>query len=159
VLLNDHVAEVDADAEPDAPFLWHLRLALAHAALDLHGAADRVDHAGKFRKHSVAGVLYDPAAVLGDLRIDQFLEMSLEPLVRALLIGAHQARVPGQLSGEDRCEAAGLAHPSQPALRRPSTMWAWSSGRCQGTRRRTYMSKEPGATAIAFSRAAFASAA
>ena len=39
------------------------------------------------------------------------------------------------IGGEDCGEAAGLAHPSHPALRRPSSVWAWSSGRCQGTRR------------------------
>ena len=40
-------------------------------------------------------------------------------------------------------------HPSQPALRRPSSMCAWSSVRIHGTRLRTYMSNEAGATAIA----------
>jgi phage terminase large subunit-like protein len=42
--------------------------------------------------------------------------------------------------------------------RRPSSMWAWSSGRCQGTRRRTNVSTEAGATAMAFSSASFPSA-
>jgi hypothetical protein len=45
VLLNDHVAEVDADAEPDPLLLRHLGLALGHAALDLHSAAHGVDNA------------------------------------------------------------------------------------------------------------------
>jgi hypothetical protein len=47
--------------------------------------------------------------------------------------------------------------PSHPALRRPSSMWAWSSGRLQGTRSPTYMSNEAGAMAIASSSALFAS--
>src|SRR5262249_51165893 len=38
--------------------------------------------------------------------------------------------------------------PSQPALRKPSSKCAWSSGRIHGTRLRTE-SNEPGATAIA----------
>jgi hypothetical protein len=45
VLLNDHVAEVDADAEPDPLLLRHLGLALGHATLDLHSAAHGVDNA------------------------------------------------------------------------------------------------------------------
>jgi hypothetical protein len=44
-----------------------------------------------------------------------------------------------------------------PALRRPSSMWAWSSGRCQGTSLRTYRSNEAGEVAIAFSSAPLAS--
>ena len=46
----------------------------------------------------------------------------------------------------------------QPALRSPSSMWAWSSGRIHGTRPRTYISNEPGAIAMAFSSASLASA-
>ena len=59
-------------------WLW---LAVGHRALDLYGAAHRVHHTGKFRQEAVAGVLYDPAPVLSDLRIDQFPEVGLEPFV------------------------------------------------------------------------------
>jgi hypothetical protein len=61
-----------------------------HPALDLRSAAHGVDHARKFRQKAVAGVLYDPAPVLLDLRIDQLPEMPLEPLVCPHLIGTHQ---------------------------------------------------------------------
>jgi hypothetical protein len=47
--------------------------------------------------------------------------------------------------------------PSQPALRRPSTIWAWSSGRIHGTRLWTLVSNEAGKTVTAFSNASFAS--
>jgi hypothetical protein len=57
------------------------------------GAAHGVHNTCKFRQEPVAGVLYDPTPVLGDLGIDQLTEMSFEPLVRALLIRPHQARV------------------------------------------------------------------
>jgi hypothetical protein len=50
VLLNNHVAEVDADAEPDAPLVGHLRLAVDHPALDLRGAAHGVYNTRKFRQ-------------------------------------------------------------------------------------------------------------
>jgi hypothetical protein len=110
VLLNDHVTEVDADAEPDPLLLRHLGLALSHATLDLNGATRGIHHARELRQEAVAGVLYDPAPVLLDLRIDQLAEVSLEPLVRPLLIRPHQARVPRHVGGEDRSEAADRGH-------------------------------------------------
>jgi hypothetical protein len=44
--------------------------------------------------------------MLLDLRLNELREVRLEPLVRALLIRAHQARVPRHVGGEDRGEAA-----------------------------------------------------
>ena len=40
--------------------------------------------------------------VVRDLRIDQFLEMPLEPFVRAFLVRIHQARVASHIGGKDR---------------------------------------------------------
>ena len=91
MLLNDHVAEVDANAEPDAPFLAHFGLAVGHPALDLHGAADGIHDTRKLREQAVAGVLHSTAPVLRDLRLDQPSEMRLKAFVCAFLIGAHQA--------------------------------------------------------------------
>jgi hypothetical protein len=70
VLLNDHVAEVDAYAEPDAPLLGQLGLAVGHPALDLHSAVHRIHNTRKFRKYAVAGILHDPAPMLRDLRLN-----------------------------------------------------------------------------------------
>jgi hypothetical protein len=121
VLLYDHVAEVDPDAKPDPSLLRHLRLTVNHSALDLRSAADSIDHARKLCQEAVASVLYDPAPVLADLWIDQFPEVGLEPFVRAFLVGAHQPRVAGYISGKDCGEATGGDHSSgKPALRRPS---------------------------------------
>ena len=64
----------------------HLGLAVDHPALYFGGAAHRVDDAGEFRKHAVAGVLDDAAPVLLDLRIDQLAKMRLEAFVRAFLV-------------------------------------------------------------------------
>ena len=41
------------------------------------------------------------APVLGDFRVDQFGEMSLQALVRTLLIRAHQARIAGNIDRQD----------------------------------------------------------
>jgi hypothetical protein len=43
---------------------------------------DGIDYARKLCQEAVAGVLYDPAPVLGDLRLDQFPKVGLEALVR-----------------------------------------------------------------------------
>src|SRR6516164_5823465 len=59
VLLNDHVAEVDANAELD-PVLWRRTLvAVGHCPLHLDGAMHRVNHARELRQEAVAGVLHD----------------------------------------------------------------------------------------------------
>ena len=58
---------------------------------------------------------HHPAPVLVDLRIDQLLEVRLEPFVRPLLIHPHQARIPRYVGGEDRGEAADRGH-TRPAV-------------------------------------------
>ena len=58
-LLDDHVADVDADAERDAPVLGQLRLALGDALLDRGGALDRIDHARELDQRAVAHELGD----------------------------------------------------------------------------------------------------
>jgi hypothetical protein len=70
--IGDHVAEIDPDAKPQAALLGEIQIAVGHRALDFGGAAHRVDDAGEFRQHAVAGGLDDPAMMLADLRIDQF---------------------------------------------------------------------------------------
>jgi hypothetical protein len=77
VFLNDHIAEVHADAKSDAPLLSHLRLALGHRALDLNRAANRIHDTRELGQEAVAGVLYDPAPMLPDLWTDQLPKMGL----------------------------------------------------------------------------------
>ena len=107
VILHNDVAEIDPDPEPDAAVPGDTRFAVGHRPLNFSRTTHRVDHAGEFGQHAVAGVLHDPAVVLGDLWIDQFSEVGLEPLVRALLVRAHQARIARHISGEDRGKTPG----------------------------------------------------
>src|SRR4029077_8905916 len=69
--LGDYIAEIDPDAEGDPLILGDVGIAVDHRPLQLDGAADRIDDAGKFDQHPVAGSLYYPAVVLLDLRIDK----------------------------------------------------------------------------------------
>ena len=80
--------------------------AAAVPSLNLDRAPHGINNARELGKETVAGILDDAAAVLGDLRVDQLAWMGLEPLVRPLLIRPHQARVSGHVGGEDRGEAA-----------------------------------------------------
>ena len=64
MFLNDHVTEINADAEPDAALFVHVRLTVDHSSLELHGASHGIDHTRKLGQQAVAGVLHDPAAVL-----------------------------------------------------------------------------------------------
>ena len=110
VLLNDHVAEVDANAKLDPLIGGLLRIAIDHSTLDLGGAAHRVDHAREFREQAVASALYGPAPMLPDLGINQLPEMRLEAFARPFLVRPHQARVPRHIEGEDSSKATGRGH-------------------------------------------------
>jgi hypothetical protein len=67
--------------------------------LHLDGAPNGVDHALKLRQKAVAGVLYDPVPLFRDFRLDYIPEMGLEPLVRPLLIRAHETGVTRHVGG------------------------------------------------------------
>ena len=72
-----------------------------HLALDLDGAAHRIDDADELGQQAVAGGLDDASAVLGDLGIDEFAAMCLQSGKGALLVGTHQPAVAGDIDGQD----------------------------------------------------------
>ena len=77
VVVDDDVADMDADAEFDPEVRGHVDIALGHCALDFHRAAHRIDSAGELDQHAVAGGLDDAAAVRGDPGIDERLRSTL----------------------------------------------------------------------------------
>ena len=131
VALDDHVAEIDADAQFDAAVRRDTGVPLGHRLLHRDRAAHRIDDAGKFHQQAVAGGLDDAAVVLGDLRIEKLAAQRFEAFERAFLVRPHQPRIPRHIGGEDRGETAGLAHVASPAAkRRPDR----NSSRCSGLR-------------------------
>ena len=70
--VDDNIAEINTDAELDPPFSRDVSVALGHRALDFGRAAHCADDAGKLDQHAVAGGFDKTAAVLRELRIDQF---------------------------------------------------------------------------------------
>jgi|SRR5271163_754145 len=91
VALNDHVAEIDADAQFHAVVRPDARVSLRHRLLHLDRAAHRIDDAGKFDQQAVAGGLDDAAAMFGDFRIDELMAQRLEAFERAFLVPAPSA--------------------------------------------------------------------
>ena len=76
-------------------------LRVDHAALNLDGAAHRVDDAGELHQQAVAGGLDDATAVLVDLGIDEFAPMRIPLGERALLVRTHKATVAGDIGREN----------------------------------------------------------
>jgi hypothetical protein len=99
MFLHDHVAKVDADPELDPLGGRDASIPFGHPPLHLDRTADGIHNARKLRQEAIAGVLYNPAPVLRDFRIDELCEMGFEPLVRPFLIHAHQARVARHIGG------------------------------------------------------------
>ena len=118
--VDQHVAEIDADAVEDASGLGNARVAFGHLLLHANRALDRRDDRRKFQQHAVAHRLDEPAAESANDRRRR-LAMFPHRARRPRFVIAHQPRVADDVGGEDRGEAAGLAHSSGiPALRRPS---------------------------------------
>ena len=105
-VLEDHVAQIDADAEADALVLRRVRLPLGHALLDQHGALHGVDHAAELAQRAIAHELDDAAVVLGDQRLDEALAVVLETLDRSGLVALHQARIADHIGRENGSEAS-----------------------------------------------------
>src|SRR6266478_8335851 len=86
VFLNDHIAQIDADAELYPPRRRDVRVASRHPPLDLGSAQNRVGYVVELDQHAVAGGLYDAAAAPLDDRIDKLNTMGLETRERPRLV-------------------------------------------------------------------------
>ena len=116
--LDDHVADVDADPEPDALGRGQVQLAPGHARLDRHRAGHRLDDGSELAQGAVTRQVDDPAAVLGEERLDELLAVRLEALERALLVLPHQPRVADHVGRQDGGEPARGARRRHDGFRR-----------------------------------------
>ena len=120
VAVDDHVAEIDTDAENDALVLGDTGIAVDHRPLDLARAPDCIDDARKFHQHAVACGLDDAAVMLADLRIAKLAAMRPQASECPRLIRSHQPRIACDIGSEDRRKTARfsrgyrLARPSAP---------------------------------------------
>jgi len=69
VSLDQHIADVDADAPFHAAIGSGLGIPLVHQPLQRQGAFDGADHRTKLDQQAITGGFHDPPAVLRDQRI------------------------------------------------------------------------------------------
>jgi hypothetical protein len=98
VLIDDDVADVNADAEFDSGILRYAAVLCGHVALDFHCATRGVYDAGEFHQQTVAGRFDDPSAMLRDLRVNQRFSENFELGQGAFFVSAHEAAVACQNS-------------------------------------------------------------
>jgi hypothetical protein len=110
-IVDDHLREIDADAELDAASLGHAGIALHHAPLHVERAAHRLDGAGKLGQQAVPGGADEPAAARADCRGYQLVANRLEAIERIFLIRPHQARIARDIGRQDCYEPAIHAAP------------------------------------------------
>jgi hypothetical protein len=108
-LLHD-VAQMNADAELDALLLRDAGVALDHRALDLKGAAHRVNNAAEFNDASVTRALDDAAAVHGDDRVDEVAAERPETSEDPILVRTSETALADNVGHQDRRKFAGLGH-------------------------------------------------
>src|ERR1700736_2471760 len=68
--LDDHVADVDAHTERNAPVFRIIHCKFMDTVLELHRSSNRLDRRSEERREPVAGILHEVAAVFCDYRLD-----------------------------------------------------------------------------------------
>ena len=131
VALLDHIAQMDADAELDAPIRRKASIALDHAVLHLDGAPNGIDDASELYEDSVARPLDDAPVMKGDGRIDQIAPQRPQPRQRPLLIGASKPAVADHVRRENGCEFPGLRHDTTLDVSQSSTI-SWFERELRG---------------------------
>ncbi len=89
VVLDDHVAHVDADAKLDSLVARTVGVVRDDRGLDVERVAHGVDGAGKLDQRAVAGGLDDAPAIRRDLGVQQFAAQRPQPRQGAGLVDAH----------------------------------------------------------------------
>jgi hypothetical protein len=92
-MLDDDVAKVDADSEPDRLFVSEFRIAFGEGLLDCDRALNRINRAGEFDERTVAHQFCDPAMVARDSGFDDRLAELDQRSERSGLVLAHEATV------------------------------------------------------------------
>ena len=95
VVVDDDVAEIDADAEHDPLLRRDTGVAHRHPALDFDRAAHGIDHAGELGEDAVAGDPHHPPVMILDRGLDEVAPMRLPLRECAFLVLPDQAAVAG----------------------------------------------------------------
>ena len=116
-VVDDDVAEVDADAQHDRVAGGRSGVARGHFALDVDGAAHGVDDAGELDEQAVADGLDDPPAMPVDLGVGDLAPDRLQGKQRPLLVLAHQPGIADDIGRQDRRQPAFGALCPRPLIR------------------------------------------
>src|SRR5215468_1385816 len=92
-VINDDIANVQANPKLNTPLWRNLHIALGHLPLDIDSTAYGVDDTGKLDKYAVTRRLNNAPAVFRDLGIDDRASVALECGQCAFFIQAHQPRI------------------------------------------------------------------
>jgi hypothetical protein len=99
--VGDHVAEVHTHAKLDPPRPGLRAVAIDDLPLDRSRAAHGLDDARELDEKPVSRSLDHPPAVFCDRGLDHVALNRLHARERALLVGAHQPAVAGNVGGQD----------------------------------------------------------
>ena len=108
--LDDHIAEIDADADMDTLFLGKRTVAFIHLTLNGDGALNRINDTCEFREEAIARQLEDTSPVLLDYWLEYFLAMSLKPGERSSFVALHQRRIAGDVGDQNGGKASVHGH-------------------------------------------------
>jgi hypothetical protein len=111
VTLDQHIAEMDADAPFHSAVGGDCGVPLRRQVLQRQGAFDGADHGPKLDQEAVTGGLEDPPTVLRDKRISRDPMVAQGPR-RARFVKPHQPTVADYVGREDCGETAGRGHGS-----------------------------------------------
>ena len=100
---DDHVADMNTDAEPHRFARRAALILLADNLLHSDGALHRINCAGEVGNDAVAGSVDDPPAMRRDQSVHDGA-VRLEPIQGADLVLPHQLAVARDVGREDRCE-------------------------------------------------------
>ena len=103
--VDDHIAEIDADAKQHAPLLGQGVIAHFQVGLDLEGTLHRLDHTVEFGQQIVTGRVDHPPAMMMDQAGHRFF-VSCQRADGRGLVQTHQAAVARHVGAENSREFA-----------------------------------------------------
>ena len=113
--LLDHVPQVDANAELDAPLRWQADVSLCCAVLQLDSAIHGDNHAAKLDEAAVAGPLDDAPVMRVDGGIDEIAPKPPQPREGANLVRTGQLAVADDVRDQNSRDLTGSRH-GEPSL-------------------------------------------
>ncbi len=97
IVVDDDVADMNANAKFDPAVQGHVGILRSHIALNLDRASRCVHRTGEFNQYAIPRCLDNSASMLDDLGIEKSLSESLQLAERALFIGAHEPTITGDI--------------------------------------------------------------